>query len=231
MTVTLIRSGGCSIAAEFIPGDDLMARKTKADAEQTRQDILDAALELFHAKGYSRTTLEDIALSAGVTRGAIYWHFKDKIDLFMGIKEEVERSTETRLEDLLLLSVTNLSDMRDNLLRLFLNLERDERFRRYFELVFFRIEFTEELQPVMEQFKEKCCRMQQKDKEDLVRLQQEDKLSADLDCKQAALGFRCLILGIIHSWLIDESLFSLADQGSALVDDYLQRLRLSKEKF
>ncbi len=205
-----------------------MARKTKADAEQTRQDILDAALELFHAKGYSRTTLEDIALSAGVTRGAIYWHFKDKVDLFSAIKEEVERSTETRLEDLLLLSVTNLSDMRDNLLRLFLNLERDARFRRYFELVFFRAEFTEELQPIMEQFKEKCWCMQQRDAKDLKRLQQEGKLPAQLDCTQAALGYRCLILGIIHSWLMDDGLFSLAEQGSALVDDYLQKLCLYK---
>lgn len=204
-----------------------MARKTKAEAEQTRKDILDAALELFHAKGYSRTTLEDIALSAEVTRGAIYWHFKDKGDLFMAIKEEVERSTETRLEDLLLLSVTNLSDMRDNLSRLFLNLERDARFRRYFELIFFRAEFTEELQPVMEQFKEKCWRMQQRDAKDLGRLQQEGKLPAQLDCTQAALGFRCLILGIIHSWLMDDGLFSLAEQGCALVNDYLQKLCLS----
>ncbi len=206
-----------------------MARKTKVDAEQTRQDILDAALELFHAKGYSRTTLEEIALSAAVTRGAIYWHFKDKGDLFMGLKEEVERSTETRLEDLLLLSVTNLSDMRDNLLRLFLNLEKDARFRRYFELIFFRAEFTEELQPVMEQFKQRCWRMQQKDAEDLMRLQQEGKVPAQLDCAQAALGFRCLILGIIHSWLMDEGRFSLAEQGGALVDDYLQKLRVIRE--
>jgi len=205
-----------------------MARKTKADAEQTRQDILDAALELFHAKGYSRTTLEEIATSAAVTRGAIYWHFKDKVDLFMGLKEEVERSTETRLEDLLLLSVTNLSDMRDNLLRLFLNLENDARFRRYFEMIFFRAEFTEELQPVMEQFKARCWRMQQKDEEDLLRLRHEGKVPAQLDCAQAALGFRCLILGIIHSWLMDEGRFSLAEQGGALVDDYLRKLRVSK---
>lgn len=208
-----------------------MARKTKAEAEQTRQDILDAALELFHAKGYSRTTLEDIALSAAVTRGAIYWHFKDKGDLFMAIKEEVERSTETRLEDLLLLSVTNLSDMRDNLLRLFLNLERDARFRRYFELIFFRAEFTEELQPVMEQFREKCWHMQQRDAKDFERLQQAGQLPAQLDCAQAALGFRCMILGIIYSWLMDESLFSLSEQGSALVDNYLQKLCLPKKHF
>lgn len=201
-----------------------MARKTKAEAEQTRKDILVAALQLFHTKGYARTTLEEIARSAGVTRGAIYWHFKDKVDLFMGLKDEIERSTETRLEDLLLLSVNELSDMRDNLLRLFRNLEQDAEFRRYFEMIFFRAEFTEELQPVMNQFKVKLHRLQQKDTEDLTRLKQEGKISAHCDCAQAALGFRCLLIGIIHSWLLDEGLFSLVEQGAALIDDFLDTL-------
>jgi len=107
-----------------------MARKTREESEQTRQDILNVALDLFHARGYARTTLEQIARGAGVTRGAIYWHFKDKVDLFLGLKEDVERSTETRLEDLLLRTVNELSDMRDNLLRLFRCLENDERSRK-----------------------------------------------------------------------------------------------------
>jgi TetR/AcrR family acrAB operon transcriptional repressor len=202
-----------------------MARKTKAEAEQTRQDILDAALELFHAKGYARTTLEEIARRAGVTRGAIYWHFKDKVDLFMGLKEEVERSTATRLEDLLVLSVNDLADMRDNLMRLFRSLESDARFRRYFEMIFFRAECTEELQPVMDQFRDKCCRMQQKDAEDLARLQRMGKASPGFDSGQAALGFRCLLVGIIHSWLMDDGPFALAEEGGHLVDRYLATLR------
>ncbi len=56
--------------------------KTKQKAEETRQQILDAAVREFSAHGVSRTSLTDIAIAAGVTRGAIYWHFKNKVDLF-----------------------------------------------------------------------------------------------------------------------------------------------------
>jgi len=126
-----------------------MARKTKVEAEQTRQDILDAALELFNSKGYSRTTLGDIARRAGVTRGAIYWHFKDKVELFLALKEEMERSTQTRLEDILANEVRSLNDLLENALRFLRVLENNDRFRIYFEIIFYRTEFTEELQPVM----------------------------------------------------------------------------------
>lgn len=207
-----------------------MARKTKAEAEQTRRDILDAALELFHAKGYSHTTLEEIARCAGVTRGAVYWHFKDKADLFLGLKEDVERSTETRIEDLLQLSVTSLADMRLNLGRLFRSLETDARFRRFFELTFFRAEFTEELQPVLEQFKDKCGRMRQKHTMDLQRLQRQAEVETHLDCAQAALGLHCLILGIVHSWLLEDRCFPLVEQGEALVEHFMQSLCSPKNR-
>ena len=53
-------------------------RRTKAEAEQTRHDILKAALILFDEQGYVQTSLSDIARKAEVTRGAIYWHFENK---------------------------------------------------------------------------------------------------------------------------------------------------------
>ncbi|MEX9938543.1 multidrug efflux transporter transcriptional repressor AcrR, partial [Providencia rettgeri] len=59
-----------------------MARKTKQQALETRQHILDVALRLFSQQGVSSTSLAAIAKAAGVTRGAIYWHFKNKSDLF-----------------------------------------------------------------------------------------------------------------------------------------------------
>ena len=55
-----------------------MVRRTKEDAMATRDSILDAAELLFAERGVSSTTLQHIATAAGVTRGAIYWHFKNK---------------------------------------------------------------------------------------------------------------------------------------------------------
>ena len=201
-----------------------MARKTREDTEQTRLNILNAALELFHETGYSRTTLEQIARRAGVTRGAIYWHFKDKVDLFLGLKDEIEQSAGTRLEDLLLRSVDSLDEMREGVLRFFRHIEENEQFRRYFEIVLYRAEFTEELQPLLARYRDKCRRLQQKDQEDLIRLQQAGKVRADIDCAQAALGFRCLFMGIIDTWFMDTGLFPLVEQGEALLKDYLDGL-------
>lgn len=56
-------------------------RRTKEEAEQTKNLLLDAALDIFSEKSYDTATLNDIAKRAGVTRGAIYWHFKDKTDI------------------------------------------------------------------------------------------------------------------------------------------------------
>ena len=58
-----------------------MVRRTKEEAQETRNSILDAAERVFFEKGVSRTSLADIAQAAGVTRGAIYWHFAHKSDL------------------------------------------------------------------------------------------------------------------------------------------------------
>ena len=59
-----------------------MARRTKEDAEATRNKLLDAAAEVFFVKGVAGASLSEVAQAAGLTRGAIYWHFKDKVDLF-----------------------------------------------------------------------------------------------------------------------------------------------------
>ena len=64
-----------------------MARRTKAEAQATRNALIDAAERLFDSQGVSRTSLQDIAQAAGATRGAIYWHFKDKADLFNAMME------------------------------------------------------------------------------------------------------------------------------------------------
>ena len=77
-----------------------MARKTKADAQITRDQLLDAAEFLFQERGVSRTSLQQIADQAGLTRGAIYWHFKDKGELFCAMVDRVHLPFEEIIEQL-----------------------------------------------------------------------------------------------------------------------------------
>ena len=60
--------------------------ENQTEAQETRQHILDVALRLFSAGGIIHLAGRDCK-AAGVTRGAIYWHFKDKSDLFSEIWE------------------------------------------------------------------------------------------------------------------------------------------------
>ena len=59
-----------------------MVRKTKEAALATREALIDAAERTFRRRGVTRTSLADVAAEAGMTRGAIYWHFRDKAELF-----------------------------------------------------------------------------------------------------------------------------------------------------
>ena len=78
-----------------------MARKTKAEAEKTRQRILKAALDLFVEKGYERTTFEDVANRIQLTKGAVYWHFTNKPDLFAALVADMTEKHDKQLARLL----------------------------------------------------------------------------------------------------------------------------------
>ncbi|MDR3299114.1 MAG: TetR family transcriptional regulator, partial [Candidatus Accumulibacter sp.] len=66
-----------------------MVRKTREEALVTRNAILDAAETVFQEHGVSRTSLAEVAVAAGVTRGAVYWHFTNKADLFDAMVQRV----------------------------------------------------------------------------------------------------------------------------------------------
>src|SRR5262245_32903072 len=122
-----------------------MLRKTAAEAAETRQAILRAALTEFSQRGYSATTLDGVARAAGVTRGAVYWHFANKAALY----EELLRTFGGQAGAIMGAAAAEGGDFiaicKRILIRLLTRLEEDKELRAVMELSLFKTEHTAEL--------------------------------------------------------------------------------------
>lgn len=83
----------------YVSLEAVTMRKTKEEAEITKQKIMDASLQLFKNMGVDATRLQDIAKAAGMTRGAIYWHFKNKLDILTTLMLDMKKRFEVLLKN------------------------------------------------------------------------------------------------------------------------------------
>jgi TetR/AcrR family acrAB operon transcriptional repressor len=123
-----------------------MVRKTKEEANRTRQDIIDAARAVFHEHGLVRSTLEQVAQAAGLTRGAVYWHFENKAELFHALREDALAPLRERVDPLLFSEeFANPLDAIEAALREIFRVLRDEpSVRQMFEIMVLRCEYVDE---------------------------------------------------------------------------------------
>jgi AcrR family transcriptional regulator len=83
-------------------------RTSKAEqSEATRSALIATASKLFSARGYAAVSTEEIVRAAGVTRGALYHHFKGKLELFRAVYEDVERQLVERIASSAIASAEN----------------------------------------------------------------------------------------------------------------------------
>jgi Transcriptional regulator len=92
-------------------------RKTKEDTEASRQSVIAAAKRIFCEKGYSATKLEDIGKAVGMTRGVVYWHFKNKAELFQYLVEDAIGSIEILVDEVLAEDLSIMERLRKLFLR------------------------------------------------------------------------------------------------------------------
>ena len=200
-----------------------MARKTKQQAQETRQHILDVALRLFSQQGVSSTSLAEIAAAAGVTRGAIYWHFKNKSDLFSEIWElakpnidELETEYQAKFPD------DPLSVLREILIYVLEATVTEERRRLLLEIIFHKCEFVGEMASVQLAQRSLCIenydRIEQTLKECIVA----KMLPANLLTRRAAILMRSYLSGLMENWLLAPNAFDLQKEARDYVEVLLE---------
>jgi TetR/AcrR family acrAB operon transcriptional repressor len=200
-----------------------MARRTKEEAAATRDRILDAAEQLFAEHGVSRTTLQHIASAAGVTRGAIYWHFDDKVALFNAMIERVVMPLEVSLSRMD--TADPLRDLREYMLAALRTTMCDARARRVFEIASLKMEFVGELEAARVRRHQSLQGWMARSEERIGRAQEQGEVRADVLPRAAALAMWSLVDGLIRNWLFDPAAFDLLDVGAQAIDAQLNGLR------
>ncbi|POP46813.1 DNA-binding transcriptional repressor AcrR [Superficieibacter electus] len=195
-----------------------MARKTKQQALATRQHILDVAMRLFSQQGVSATSLAEIAKSAGVTRGAIYWHFKNKSELFSEIWELSESSiADLEIEYQAKFPDDPLSVLREILIYVLEATVVVERRRLMMEIIFHKCEFVGEMAVVQQAQRSLCLESYDRIEQALTRCIESKMLPENLLTRRAAVLMRCYISGIMENWLFAPDSFDLKSEARDFV--------------
>lgn len=202
-----------------------MVRRTKDAALATRNALLDTAERVFSERGVSHTSLADIAKASGVTRGAIYWHFKDKADLFC---EMVGRITLPMEDAPCQVNHGNAADplasIRAMMIGILKRITDDEQARRVFHVVFHKCEYVDEMTAVWERFTEMQVGCLKGIEQGLNAAVKRGHLPKDLDTRRAALGLHAMLDGLLSKWASDPDYTPPADEAERVVDLFMNGL-------
>ena len=205
-----------------------MVRRTKEEALETRAGILDAAEQVFFEKGVSRTSLADIAQAAGVTRGAIYWHFANKGDLFNEMFDRVLLP----LDELKAASVNPVeADPLGRLIEIctvcLRDTAADPRRRRVFDILFLKCEFVEEMGPVMARYQSNMREGLRKLEVGLRNAISKGQMPADLNTRLAATMLHAFVGGSLRDMLLLPESDDFDVHAQQMVEAMFDALRLS----
>jgi AcrR family transcriptional regulator len=181
-----------------------MARRTKEEAEQTRSAILDAAEQVFFMRGVVRTSLQEVAAAAGVTRGAVYWHFRNKIELVQAMAERVILPQEHLLQQLEESdSVTPLDDLHRSCREGLRQMIHDHHRRRVFTILTQRCEYVEEMSDFIKTRSEMRERILGRFTRLFERAHKLNQLNPAWPLRMAAMTLHGLMFGLLFGLVAD----------------------------
>lgn len=200
-------------------------RRTKEEADKTKQNILDGALEVFYNRGVTRATLSEVADAAGVTRGAVYWHFKDKFDLYFTLYDNITKKYELRPEDYSNKNYETLGEFKNDIARLFKSFEHDQQYHMFIQIMYSRMEYVDDMLPIVNNEKMKQKEMLAAFERALLALQASGKVANRINCQLHARILFTFIDGAFDSWGIDETIFTSNCNVYHILDELFSNLK------
>ena len=207
-----------------------MARRTKEEAQATRSRILDTAERVFEQRGVSGTSLNEIAKAAALTRGAIYWHFQNKADLFNAMMERatlpLEQADVAGFKD----PNTTPAQMCAGFVDVLHRVVRDPQLRRVFDIATHKVEYVGEMDAVRKrqlEWRNECIGDIERA---LKRAKRGGALAANVAPRSAALGLLALFDGLLMSWMLERGSFDLPRAGAQAFEIYLAGLARGANK-
>lgn len=178
-----------------------MPRTKQADPLARRQ-ILAAALEVFSKQGYAGTTLDDITAAANLSKGAIYWYFESKADLFATLLGERSSIFSEILLDAARGAAGPLAALRAMWLRWMEALETDRGYQAYVRLAHLRVEVADEPSVGLDARRTEERRVQALVTERILAAVAAGELPPGLDIEAAVLSFVGTGNGLVRAWLL-----------------------------
>lgn len=199
-----------------------MARRTKEDAQKTRESLLDAAETVFLRRGVTLATLEEIAKEAGVTRGALYWHFENKISIFRAMHERVKQPLDIMFEQMTA-GDDPLEGLRSMISYVLNLLGTDEHARNVFTILRLRSENTYCADS------EYGAELEQKQKEVYAKFErifrqihQHHPLADGIDPTLAAIALHSFISGVFWDYLRNPQTYPITTAADTLVQAFFR---------
>jgi len=200
-------------------------RRTKEEAAVTRATVLKAALSVFSAKGYAAATLDDVATAAKVTRGAIYWHFKGKADLYNTLVEEMS----ARGASIVQKAVAEGGTLIDILRRVFISqcalIEDDKEARAVMELALFKTGIDPDLQAGRKKQIDAGNALISGIADAMKMGVSQGILRDDIDPTDMARAFVAFENGAIQQWLASPKSFSLKKSAESFAEILIKGLQ------
>ena len=197
-------------------------RRTKEEAEQTRQALIQAGLEVFSAKGYESAGLEAIARAAGVTRGAVYWHFGGKAGLYTAVIAELTEGANT-VAGRAVSEGGSFAEICERVLIEMLDyLASDPRAQAIARLKLTKTDHIEELAKAEQLQLEEGKALFERLTGFMEIGRQQGALRPDVSPEEAARAFLALQNGIILLWLAGPDLFPLPESARSLAQVFVR---------